>query len=357
MESPQHVKELLKTEAQNLGFVLFGCARPGNLPAHEAYQAWLKEGGHAGMEYLARPQALLARADPALLLPGIKTLICLAMPYRLLPSPAQEDSGNEGIIATYACFEDYHTHIKEKLGRLAGTLATLSPEAKYRVCVDADPILEKAYAQQAGLGWIGENTLLFNKQFGSQLLLAELLTTLELPPDAPLQDDPCAQCGRCIKACPTGALTGKHSMKASCCLSFLTIENRGNIPTEFRPSLGNRVFGCDACQTACPYNEAASTKPFDTPLRQMLNPHVNLHEELLLDEKTFKAKYADTPVLRAKHKGYLRNIIIAAANAGQSHFLPSLCALQKQATDSILQEMLAWAIEKLSKANQAPLPR
>ena len=305
---------------------------------------WIEAGFCEGMPYLARQDARLARKNPELLLPSVRSVISLAMPYPLLdPEKSTPDAAAYGRLASYACFEDYHTVLGDLASKLAGNLERWAPGSKTLVCVDTAPILEKAYAHKAGLGWIGQNTLLFNPEFGSRLLLAEILTTLELPEDQPLSGDPCADCGFCLDACPTGALLGNRTMDSRRCLSYLSIENRAEIPTEFRHALGNRVFGCDACQQICPYNQKPLPSDLKLPLAARLSPTVELQTELGLDAVSFREKYAGTPVLRAKHNGFQRNLIIAAANSGNFGLLPQLQALRSSATDPMLQQTLDWA--------------
>jgi epoxyqueuosine reductase len=342
------IKQTLKTEANHLGFVLFGCSCPNVAADFERFENWLEQGFGDGMPYLARQQARLARQDPGLLLPDLQTIISLAIPYPLLyPDASTPDIPAHGRLASYACFEDYHERLSDMASNLAGKLIEMVPESENLICVDTAPILEKAYAHQAGLGWIGQNTLLFNAEYGSRLLLAEILTTLKLPEDEPLSGDLCAGCGLCLQACPTGALLGGRDMDSRRCLSYLSIENRKDIPVQFRHALDNRVFGCDACQLACPYNNVALPLQQEPHLSVILSPSVDLQTELKLDVQAFHARYAGTSILRAKHTGFLRNSIIAAANSGDITLLPQLRAMLNKNQNPILQDALAWAISKL----------
>jgi len=346
--SPETIKQALKTEANLLGFVLFGCSQPSVSADYERYETWLGDGLGEGMPYLSRTETRRARKDPGLLLPGVRAVISLAVPYPLLKSEAlTQDNSTYGCLASYACFEDYHGVLTNLASKLVGNLELWAPGSKTLVCVDTLPILEKAYAHQAGLGWIGQNTLLFNPKYGSRLLLAEILTTLELPMDQPLVRDPCVDCSLCIEACPTGALLGNRIMDSKRCLSYLTIENRTEIPVQFRQEVGNRVFGCDACQQACPYNQKPFPSDLQLPLTYRLSPLIELQSELGQNHESFKTKYSGTPVLRAKHAGFLRNLIIAAANSGDLGLLPQLQRMQKDCIDPMLQETLVWAISSL----------
>ncbi len=352
MLHPKTIKQTLKTEANHLGFVLFGCSQPTVTADSERFEAWIEDGLSEGMPYLARQDSRLARKDPSLLLPGVRTVISLAAPYPLVSKdPKKQSDPPQGRVASYACLEDYHDGLHDLAAKLAKQLRILAPGSLTRVCVDTAPVLEKAYAHKAGLGWIGQNTLLFNPEYGSHLLLAEILTTLELPPDPALTGDPCADCDLCLKACPTGALLGDRKMDSRRCLSYLTIENRAEIPIQFRQGLGNRVFGCDTCQQACPYNHIPFPPELQAPLPTRFSALVVLQMELERNAQSFKAKYANTPVLRAKHTGFLRNLIIAAGNSGDLCLLPQLQALQRDYKDSLLQEALIWAIARLESLN------
>ncbi len=352
MLHPETIKQILKTEANHLGFVLFGCSQPTVIADSERFEAWIEEGLSEGMPYLARQDSRLARKDPSLLLPGVRTVISLAAPYPLVSKdPQKQNDPPQGRVASYACLEDYHNGLHDLAAKLAKQLRILAPGSLTRVCVDTTPVLEKAYAHKAGLGWIGQNTLLFNPEYGSRLLLAEILTTLELPPDPVLTGDPCADCGLCLEACPTGALLGDRKMDSRRCLSYLTIENRAEIPIQFRQGLGNRVFGCDACQQACPYNQLPFPPETLLPLSVRLSPLVDLQTEIEMDSKDFKLKYAGTPVMRAKHLGFLRNLIIAAANSDDKNLLPQLQRLKSEYQDPMLQETLDWSIDNLTIRN------
>ena len=348
VSSPEAIKQALKTEANRLGFVLFACSKPTVSADFERFEDWIEHGFAEGLPYLARQDERLARKDPGLVLSDVRTVISLATPYPLVyANQPNNNSPSQACIASYACLEDYHSGLNNLAHKLAKQLELLVPGSRTRVCVDTAPILEKAYAHQAGLGWIGQNTLLFNPEYGSRLLLAEILTTLELPTDQLLAGDPCAGCGLCLKACPTGALLGERRMDSRRCLSYLTIENRDEIPLHFRQALGNRVFGCDACQQACPYNQMPFPSSLNFPLTARLSAVVDLQTELELDALSFTAKYAGTPVLRVKHIGFLRNLIIAAANSSNPSLLAQLHRLQRECTDPMLQKTLDWAINTL----------
>ncbi len=340
------LEALIKAEASSLGFVLCGFSRADTPPHYAVYLDWIEAGHHAAMEYMARPNAIEARYDPANLLPGCRTVISLATPYPAAASP-QRLNENQGSIAAYALLPDYHQVLKVQAEILAQKIARLIDQPlKHKVCVDTDPILEKDYAQQAGLGWIARNSLLTSQGFGSWMFLCELLVDLPLKPDKPLTISDCPDCHRCQMACPTKAILPNRTIDARRCLSYLTIEHRGPIPLPFRPLLGRRIFGCDTCQTICPSNKILqSTASFfdDAPL---LDPHPNLLQSFLLTEAEFRSLYSNTPVLRAKYQGFRRNVAIALGNARLEAARTALSDCVGNDPDEVVREAAQWALSQ-----------
>lgn len=340
------IEEMIKAEALSLGFALCGFNRADTSPHFDAYLQWIEAGHHAEMAYLARPNAIEARYDPTKLLPECRTVISLAAPYPM-PLSDQKPEPGQGIIATYARPPDYHLVLKDRAELLAQKIAKLITQPlKYLVCVDTAPILEKDYAQQAGLGWIARNTCLISEAFGSWLFLCEILVDLPLRPDKPLTNTDCAECHRCQMACPTKAILPNRTIDARRCLSYLTIEHRGPIPHAFRPLLGQRIFGCDTCQSICPSNQKPqiNTTLFDSD--QLLDPHPDLLESFLLTESEFKTRYANTPVLRAKHQGFRRNVAIALGNAHLEEAKPALMDCAANEADEVVREAAQWALSQ-----------
>ena len=340
------LEESIKAEALSLGFVLCGFSRADTPPHYEAYLDWIEAGCHSGMTYMAQPNAIEARYDPANLLPGCRTVISLAAAYPA-PSGAQKVQENQGNIAAYALLPDYHQVLKVAVEVLAQKIAQLTDQAfKHLVCVDTAPILEKDYAQHAGLGWIARNSCLTSPAYGSWLFLCELLVDLPLKPDKPLTNADCADCHRCQMACPTKAILPNRTIDARRCLSYLTIEHRGPIPHAFRPLIGQRIFGCDTCQTICPSNQnQQNTSPlFDQA--QMLDPHPDLVESFLLTEAEFKSRYANTPVLRAKYQGFRRNVAIALGNARLKAARSALVDCAANEPDGVVREAAQWALSR-----------
>ncbi len=343
------LKDAIKAEANQLGFVLFGVAPSASPPHYPAYQAWIRAGRQAGMAYLARPEALTSRSTPEQMLPGCRSILCVGLPYPPpLPPPEAEPDKVRGKIAAYATLLDYHNILASKLEALAARLPSLTGKnVHWRACVDTAPILEKDYAFLAGLGWIGRNSLLLTPKFGSYVFLGELLTDLEMEPDEPLQGDPCAQCYQCVQACPTRALLPERSVDARRCLSYWTIEHRGSITEELRPLLGERIFGCDTCQAACPLNTQPSPAAFTYAQDAAIEAYPDLLEAFNLSQEAWEAKYGQTPVARAKYAGFRRNVAYALGNAHALQAEPALQQACEQDPDPAVREACAWALRQL----------
>ncbi|MCW5797992.1 MAG: tRNA epoxyqueuosine(34) reductase QueG [Nitrospira sp.] len=327
---PEPLTALIKQAARELGFDVVGISRlphqPDQAPNHHAdfsstrlrdrLQEWLRRGFHASMAWMTRDPE--RRADPALVLPGCRSIISVGMNY-YTDQRADERSGN-GRIARYAWGLDYHKLLGDRLMRLSERITTLAPEDRHRAYVDTGPVMEKAWAERAGLGWIGKHSNLVSPQFGSWLLLGEILTTLELDPDEP-GTDLCGSCTLCIQACPTGAITQPYVVDAERCISYLTIELRGNEPPlsdELRRGIGNRIFGCDDCLDICPYNHQAAptSEPGFQPTQRTISP--SLRSLMDMNEATFAATFTHSPIRRAKHAGLQRNVSWALANEAKA---------------------------------------
>ena len=323
MSSTTH---LLKQAALEQGFHAVGIARvpsshqsPNASPENrspatllERLRQWLAHGYHDTMAWMGRDPE--RRADPAQVLPNCRSIIALGLNYWTDVAP-DERRGN-GRVARYAWGEDYHHVFKKKLKALERTLKALEPECSTRRYVDTGPVMEKFWAQQAGLGWIGKHSNLVSPTFGSWLLLGEILTTANLDPDEP-GTDVCGTCTLCIRACPTGAIVEPYVVDATKCLSYVTIEYRGDrrsLPQDLQAHMGNRIFGCDDCLDVCPYNAFAPVT--DEPAVQATNltRSPNLARLSALSEEEFSRTFARSPIRRAKFSGFQRNVAIALAN-------------------------------------------
>src|SRR5688572_22277914 len=312
------ISQSIKREARYLGFDAVGITSVvPEPPAHglgllDRLQEWLRRGYHGTMVWMARDPD--RRAHPQIVLPGCRSIISLGMNY---------DSGlrafegrGHGRIARYAWGKDYHGVLGDRLALLENKVRDLAPEAITRSYVDTGPVMEKAWAQQAGLGWIGKHSNLVSSDHGSWLVRGQILTTLELPPDVPATEL-CGTCSLCMQACPTQAITEPYVVDATRCISYLTIEFRGNrceIPNELAARMGNRIFGCDDCLDVCPFNLRADPTQEEAfqPSKWSLSP--DLTELSKLDETTFRTVFRQSPIRRAKHQGFLRNVTIAQRN-------------------------------------------
>ena len=308
----------IKQAALALGFDAVGIVRVDSPAAPQAtltsrLTQWLERGYHATMAWMERTPE--KRADPRLILPGCRSMVCVGLNY-LTDDRADEQPGF-GRIARYAWGRDYHNVLGTKLKQLEERITILAPQASTRSYVDTGPIMEKAWAEQAGLGWIGKHSNLVSAEHGSWLLLGEILTTLELDQDEPATDL-CGSCTLCIQACPTQAITEPYVVDANRCLSYLTIEHRGTIdtiPNDLQRQFGNHIFGCDDCLDVCPFNlRAGFTKePAFTPSPLTLAP--SLETLAQMDEATFRASFHHSPIRRAKLAGLQRNAAIARTNS------------------------------------------
>ena len=293
------------------------------------------------MDWLARGEE--KRCDPQQVLPGARSVIVVALNYWQGAIPDTEPPHSEnGRIARYAWGDDYHEVMLPKLEELSAFLAERGGTQK--CYVDTGPILERDHAAEAGIGWHGKSTMLIDPQLGTWFFLGEILTTLELPADEP-QPSRCGTCVRCITACPTGAITESHRLDARRCISYLTIELKGSIPLELRPLIGARIYGCDDCLDACPWNRFASISREAAfaagPATQM-----PLRDYLALDDTQFRALFRRSPIKRIKRRGFLRNVCVALGNVGTRADLP---ALRRAASDPepLIAEHATWAINRI----------
>ena len=362
------LKQAIQTEARRLGFILAGVTTPEPPEHMSVFEDWLMQGRHASMEYLAEDRSCTRRANPELILPGCKSILVLAIPYypptapevsekkkshkeTLSSLPLEEKPTGRGRVAAYAWGSDYHLILPERLRALAAFIERQAGHPiAYRYYTDTGPILERDLAQRAGLGWIGKNTCLISPKHGSYFLLAEIFLDLELEPDLPITTDHCGTCTRCIDACPTECILPDRTLDAGRCISYLTIELKQDIPPELRPLTGDWVFGCDICQMVCPWNRFASVEgdPAFKPREDLSHPR--LLQELVLTPKEFNQKYKESPLQRAKRRGYLRNVATAVGNDGNREDIPDLEKALKD-TEPMVRKHAAWAIDRIIDRN------
>lgn len=335
-----HVHQI-RQWARELGFDDCKIAKAARATHADTFVQWLNDGCHADMAWMERmPER---RCDPREVLAGCKSVITLAINYFPGKSPFPADHPADYRIARYAWNEDYHDLIALKLKTFDSNLATLGGIQRYYT--DTGPVLERDFATDAGLGWNGKSTVQIHRHLGTWFFLAELLTTLELPEDAPFGDH-CGKCTRCITACPTQAITAPHRLDARRCISYLTIEHKGPIPHEFRKAIGNRIYGCDDCLDACPWNRFAKlSRESSFHARESLFQH-RLREFLALDDVSFRALFAKSPIKRIKRVRFLRNVCVALGNIGTCEDIP---ALEQAAADPdpLIAEHATWAIAEI----------
>ncbi|MCS7315986.1 MAG: tRNA epoxyqueuosine(34) reductase QueG [Bryobacterales bacterium] len=337
--------------ARECGFELAGVARAEPLAEFAFYRTWVAAGMAGEMRYLADHRASL-RADPRALLPQARSVICVGKVYHTsAPGTHGTADGGRGWISRYAWGEDYHVIVRAGLRRLLEKLReAIRADFVARVLVDAAPLLERALARRAGLGWIGRNTCLINQRTGSWVFLGELLVSLELEPGQPAPDR-CGSCMRCVEACPTGALvpTGlpddpAWTLDARRCISYLTIELRGTIPEELRSQMGRHVFGCDICQEVCPWNRKAPVTAEAGFQPREYAP--GLAELASLDRGQFARRFARSPVRRAGYEGLMRNVAVAMGNSARPDWREPLERLASTASP-IVAEHARWALARL----------
>jgi epoxyqueuosine reductase len=333
------LKKAIKEKARQLGFTLAGVTSSEGPAAMHIYEQWLAQNRHGSMAYLAEERNRIRRADPKQILPQCKSILVLAIPY----APLKPDEHHLQI-ASYALGEDYHDVLPQKLQAIVSFIEEqLGHPIPNRYYTDTGPLLERELAQRAGLGWIGKNSMLINPHSGSTFFLAEILLGVELEPDEPFATDHCGTCTRCITACPTQCILPDRTLDARRCISYLTIENKEDIPLELRPHMQNWVFGCDICQQVCPWNRFSgeADPAFETKI-----PLPVLTSDLLLTPVEFNQRFKRSPVKRAKRRGYLRNLSVALGNRADKKDLSILKQISEK-EESLVNEHVQWAITKI----------
>jgi epoxyqueuosine reductase len=338
------VKTLIRAKALELGFSDVGFARAQGLPQWKAdLDAYLAEGRHGTMDWMT--ETAERRADPKILWPEAKSVIVLGTNYAPAGDALQLTRRPErGTISVYARNRDYHDLVKRRLKALGRWMAGTWGCA-LKVFVDTAPVMEKPLAVQAGLGWRGRHTNLVSRRFGSWLFLAEVFTTLEIEPDA-AERDHCGSCRACVEACPTGALDGEGRMDARRCISYLTIESKNPVPENLRPGMGNRIYGCDDCMAACPWNKFAppTREPDFLPRVELTAP--KLADLVLLDEAGFREVFTASPVKRAGYERFMAGVLIAMGNSGLDELRPA-AERRRDDPSPLIREAARWAVSAL----------
>ena len=364
----------IKAEAARLGFSLCGITSADPPPHHRHYAKWLAEGRAGEMLYLHRQEP--KRGDLTQVLPGAKSVVCVALNYSPESGPPTPNNGGAGLepvgaplaapsvptpsllgegetiplfgtVARYARFDDYHDLLWARLEALLAFIQAQAPNTQGKVYCDTGPITERDLAMRAGLGWIGKHTNLISRHLGNWFFLGEIILDLELPADTP-ETTHCGTCTRCLPACPTGAITAPYQLDARRCISYLTIELKGSIPEDLRPLIGTRIYGCDDCLQACPWNKFAvqSNDPAVRPRADLSAP--DLLELLALDDEAFRVKFKNSPIKRTKRRGLLRNVCVALGNLGDPAAVPALTRAAETDPEPLVREHAQWALTRIA---------
>ena len=338
------LKRAVVERAHSLGFDVVKVTSPDSIPeARERLEAWLRDGRHGSMEWMA--DAAERRAEPRVLWPDVRSVILLGLNYGPTSDPlAFLNVKDRGTVSVYARNRDYHDVIKGKLKETAGVLASRGG-SDVKVFVDTAPVMEKPLAQAAGLGWQGKHTVVVSRDFGSWLFIGAIFTTADLPRDEPAMDH-CGSCRRCLDACPTNAFPAPYQLDARRCVSYLTIEHKGHIQPDLRPGIGNRIFGCDDCLAVCPWNKFAQAGR-DAKLTQRDDlAALPLAELARLDDATFRVRFAGTPIKRTGRNRFVRNVMIAIGNSGHRSLAPEAVA-RLEDESPLVRAMAVWALSRL----------
>jgi epoxyqueuosine reductase len=344
--SAKTLTQRIKARGAALGFDLVGVSPVGEHPHGEAFADWLRRGFHGEMGYL--PRTARQRRHPGEFLPWAKSIVSVGLNYSTPASREVEQEGIHGWISRYARGDDYHGVMEAKLQRLLDYVQEeAGTHVQGRVFVDAGPVMDREVGSRAGIGWYGKNTNLLSMKVGSFFFLGELFLGVELEWDRPMRDR-CGQCRLCLDACPTNAFVGPYVLDARKCISYLTIELKGAIAPELRPLMGTHIFGCDICQDVCPYN--SRIKPTK---EAAFHPRPGLHApELIpllgLTEAEFRSKFQGSPILRAKRRGFLRNVCVALGNLRRPEAVPSLVRALQHDPDPLVRGHAAWALGQIA---------
>jgi epoxyqueuosine reductase len=344
------LSSLVKAQAYGLGFDLVGVARLGPAETAPAFDEWVAQGYAGEMHYLER--GAVKRRDSRLPVPGSASAVVVGMGYG--------GAESTGPVARYARGDDYHDVMLAKLRELQAWIGErLGREVRGKAYVDTGPILERDLARRAGLGWFGKNTNLVNPRLGSFFFLGALLVELDLEPDEPFEADRCGSCTRCLEACPTDAFAGPRQLDATRCISYLTIEIKGEIPEELQEQVGDRLYGCDVCQDVCPWNQRFARPPGEPAFAPRAaiagkDARTLAREILAMDDDTFRTAFSGSPMKRAKRRGLRRNAAVVLGNVGTTEDVPALVAALDDA-EPVVRKHTGWALGKIGlRATEQP---
>ena len=341
----EDLKQRIEAEAASLGFDTIGFTSPDAAAASwPAFDAFIAKQRHGDMAWLAANSE--RRKDPRVLWPDTRSIIMLGMSYAPGDDPlAILNDRSRGAISVYAQGADYHEAIKARLKSLATYLQSLT-SAEVKVFIDTAPVMEKPIAARAGIGWQGKHTNLVSREFGSWLFLGSIFTTVEIEPDQP-EADHCGSCRSCLDICPTRAFPRPYELDARRCISYLTIEHKGHIAAEFRVAIGNRIYGCDDCLAVCPWNKFAQTAQEAKFGVSEASDNPPLSDLLDLDDSGFRARYRGTTIMRTGRDRFLRNVLIAAGNSGDTCLIAKV---EARLTDdsALVRAMAVWALSRLA---------
>ena len=336
--------ETIQAWARELGFQDIGFTGV-NLHEHEAYlEKWLQAGYHGTMDWMDRHGS--KRSRPSELVPGTCTVISCRMDYLPEAADAWEilENSEKGFVSRYALGRDYHKLIRSRLAKLAERIRDELACGTFRAFVDSAPVLERAVAEQSGLGWIAKNTMLINESAGSYFFLGEIYTDIPFMPSDPKEEKHCGSCSACMTACPTDAFVAPFVLDARRCISYLTIEHKGSIDEALRPKMGNRIYGCDDCQLVCPWNKFATTSPEpDFAPREGLD-QADLVTLFAWTEKEFEERLQGSPIRRIGHERWLRNIAVALGNAETTQEIVNALRSKQDTSSPLVKEHIAWAL-------------
>jgi epoxyqueuosine reductase len=337
------IETQIKARANSLGFSLVGITTADELQMHVRYLDWLELKHHAGMGYLDSRYHKQVRKDPRQLFPGVKSIIVLGLEYPLHNIELLDNSAI-GLIGGYASGEDYHTRIPKMLAPFISFISQkLKPSASTKIFTDSAPILERELGVRAGFGWIGKNSCLISPQIGSNFLLAEVFLDQELDPDTPFDKDRCGNCTRCIDACPTQCILSNRTIDSNRCISYNTIENRGEIPPEIMQKLDNWLFGCDVCQMVCPWNKQSGSKSGTDVQEGILNASQML-SILRMTEDEFGTMFKSTALMRARRTGIIRNILIRSGRDLTTRSVLAEYLINEN--DPVIRKTLRWVLDQ-----------